>query len=103
MRGGTGGLEPVRRQFARGCSGPVRGRHRLYERLRTAPPLYRFALAGVETDEFRSFAELRGDDLRGFPGLVVSDEVWRRGGEPGEFGAFSPGYRWSPYPGETWP
>ncbi|MEW2503885.1 MULTISPECIES: hypothetical protein [unclassified Amycolatopsis] len=77
--------------------------HALYDRLRTAPPVCRFALAGVETDLFRTFAELRGEDLRRFPGLVVDDDLWRQEGAPAEFGEFSPGYRWLPYPGEVRP
>ncbi|WP_410593873.1 hypothetical protein [Amycolatopsis sp. lyj-23] len=75
---------------------------RLYWLLRTAPPVYRYALAGVETDEFRTYAELMAEeDLTTFPGLVVSEDIWTAAGERTEFSGFAPGYRWIPYRGET--
>ena len=78
--------------------------HRLYEALRSAPPTYRYALAGVETDGFRLFDELADEvDLTGFPGLVVADELWQAIGRPRSFEPFAPGYRWIPYPGEPLP
>jgi hypothetical protein len=74
----------------------------LYWLLRTAPPVYRYALAGVETDEFRTYAELMAEeDLTIFPGLVVSEDIWAAAGERPEFSGFAPGYRWIPYRGET--
>jgi hypothetical protein len=77
--------------------------HELYERLRSAPPLYRFALAGVETDEFRTFAELlEEDELQRFPGLVLADSLWEELGRPERFARFAPGYRWMPYEGERY-
>jgi hypothetical protein len=72
---------------------------RLYERLRSAPPRYRYALAGVEVDEFRSYSELLDEDRAlapGFPGLVLAEPLWKRLGEPAGFEAFSPGYVWAP-------
>lgn len=77
--------------------------HQLYDLLRTAPPVYRYALAGVETDEFRTYDELAADwaALTIFPGLVISDDIWAAAGRPPEFGAFAPGYRWIPYNGES--
>ncbi|MFJ7215488.1 hypothetical protein [Amycolatopsis sp. NPDC098790] len=75
---------------------------RLYWLLRTAPPVYRYALAGVETDEFRTYAELMAEkDLTRFPGLVVSEDIWAATGGRAEFSDFAPGYRWLPYRGET--
>ena len=74
----------------------------LYWLLRTAPPVYRYALAGVETDEFRTYAELLAEkDLTRFAGLVVSEDIWAATGERAEFSDFAPGYRWIPYRGET--
>ncbi|WP_372666917.1 hypothetical protein [Amycolatopsis kentuckyensis] len=74
----------------------------LYWLLRTAPPVYRYALAGVETDEFRTYAELMAEkDLTIFPGLVVSEDIWAATGGRAEFSDFAPGYRWIPYRGET--
>lgn len=72
---------------------------RLYEHLRSAPPRYRYALAGVEVDEFRRYDELLEEDLElapTFPGLVLAEPLWRRLGEPAGFEAFSPGYVWAP-------
>lgn len=79
--------------------------NRLYERLRTAPPVYRYALVGVETDEFRNHAELiaEDEDLTRFPGLVIRQDIWTAVGEPPVFDTFAPGYRWIPYAGEHAP
>ncbi|MGW3965282.1 hypothetical protein ACWED2_36075 [Amycolatopsis sp. NPDC005003] len=75
---------------------------RLYWLLRTAPPVYRYALAGIETARFRSHDELLAEtDLTIFPGLVVSEDIWTRAGRRAEFSGFAPGYRWLPYRGET--
>lgn len=69
----------------------------LYDRLRTAPP-YRYALVGVEVDEFRRFSELDDDVVKlDFNGLVLADNVWQRLGSPGIFVPFAPGYRWRPF------
>jgi hypothetical protein len=77
--------------------------NKLYDRLRSAPALYRYALVGVETDQFRDFDELFQDtDLTVFPGLVLSDSVWSALGGPPEFVPFSPQYRWIPYTGERY-
>jgi hypothetical protein len=77
---------------------------RLYWLLRTAPPVYRYALAGIETGKFRTYDELmaEGQDLTGFPGLVISEDIWAATGERAEFSHFAPGYRWIPYRGETY-
>jgi hypothetical protein len=75
---------------------------RLYWLLRIAPPVYRYALAGVETDKFRKYDELMADDLTLVPGLVVSEDIWFATGRRSEFSDFAPGYRWIPYHGETY-
>lgn len=77
--------------------------HRLYERLLTAPPVYRYALAGVETDEFHTYDELTVDPANPWicPGLVLGDDVWATLGKPAAYGPFAPGYRWVPYRGES--
>ncbi|HEY3467492.1 MAG TPA: hypothetical protein VGL47_20335 [Amycolatopsis sp.] len=75
---------------------------RLYWLLRTAPPVYRYALAGIETDLFRGYDELMAErDLTIFPGLVLREDLWAAAGERAEFSDFAPGYRWIPYGGET--
>jgi hypothetical protein len=76
---------------------------RLYWLLRTAPPVYRYALAGVETGSFRAHDELLAEkDLGVFPGLVVSEDIWAATGKREEFSDFAPGYRWLPYRGESY-
>ncbi|MEU7784965.1 hypothetical protein [Amycolatopsis sp. NPDC049159] len=74
---------------------------RLYWQLRTAPPVYRYALAGVGTGGFRVYTDLVTEDLTAFPGLVVSEDIWTATGGRAEFSVFAPGYRWLPYRGET--
>jgi hypothetical protein len=75
--------------------------HLLYERLRSATG-YRYALAGIETSEFRYFSELDEDlAVLAFAGLVISDEIWQRIGRADVFTPFSPGYVWRPYQGEA--
>ena len=75
----------------------------LYKRLRTAST-FRYAIVGVESDEFRRFSELDEDLLvLPFDGLVVSDQIWKRLGSPHIFVPFSTGYYWRPYKGEKPP
>jgi hypothetical protein len=70
---------------------------RLYDRLRSAPP-FRFALVGVEVDEFRTFKEIDDDLIRlDFDGLVIDEEIWSTLGKPDIFVPFSPGHRWRPF------
>lgn len=77
--------------------------HTLYHHLRSAPPVYRYALVGVEVEEFREYDELREEsDLRIFPGLVVADSLWRTLGRPAGFETFAPAYLWLPYRGEEY-
>jgi hypothetical protein len=76
---------------------------RLYWLLRTAPPVYRYALAGAETAGFRTYDELMAErDLTRFPGLVVSEDIWSATGKRAAFSDFAPGYRWIPYRGEAY-
>jgi len=74
----------------------------LYQRLQSAPP-FRYALVGVEADEFRSYSELTTEiPVTGFPGLVLEEAVWRSLGASTLFRPFSPGYVWQPYEGEVY-
>ena len=74
----------------------------LYQRLKSVSN-YRFALVGVEVDEFRTYSELLDDapDLD-IPGLVVTDTLWQSTGQSSTFRPFSPGYVWQPYEGEVY-
>ena len=77
--------------------------YRLYDHLRSAASVYRYALVGVEVEEFRQYEELCDEpDLRIFPGLVLADSLWRTLGRPAGFEAFAPGYLWLPYQGEEY-
>lgn len=82
----------------------------LYQRLQSAPP-FRYALVGVEVDEFRTYSELISEALApSFPGLVLAETVWRSfGASQSEsleastlFRPFSSGYVWQPYEGEVY-
>jgi hypothetical protein len=74
----------------------------LYQRLRLAPT-FRYALVGVEVDEFRTYSELRIETPNAsFPGLVLSEKLWQLLGSSVLFRPFSPGYVWHPYEGEVY-
>jgi hypothetical protein len=74
----------------------------LYQRLKLSP-LFRYALVGIEVDEFRTYSELRKDILTThFPGLVLAENTWRDLKSPTLFEPFSPGYLWHPYEGEAY-
>lgn len=74
----------------------------LYQRLQSAPP-FRYALVGVEVDEFRTYSELSADlPATDFPGLVVAEAIWQPLGASPSFQPFSPGYVWHPYEGEVY-
>jgi hypothetical protein len=74
----------------------------LYKRLQFAPP-FRYALVGVEVDEFRTYSELiSGATIPGFPGLVLAEAIWRSLEASTLFQPFSPGYVWQPYEGEAY-
>lgn len=74
----------------------------LYQRLRSAPS-FRYALVGVEVDEFRTYLELTTEiSAPSFPGLVLAETVWRSLRDSTSFRPFSPGYVWQPYEGEVY-
>lgn len=74
----------------------------LYRRLQSAPR-FRYALVGVEVDEFRTFSELTSEaTIPSFPGLVLAKTVWEWFGDSASFRPFSPGYVWCPYEGEVY-
>jgi hypothetical protein len=76
----------------------------LYRLLQSAPA-FRFALVGVEVDEFRTYHELIEDqELLAvlFPGLVLANPVWKSIGSPGSFRKFSGDYVWQSYGGEVY-
>ncbi|MGF1575709.1 MAG: hypothetical protein ACFCU9_07170 [Cyanophyceae cyanobacterium] len=74
----------------------------LYQRLQSAPP-FRYALVGVEVDEFRTYGELISEaSVPNFPGLVLAEPVWRSLGASTLFRPFSAGYVWQPYEGEVY-
>ena len=74
----------------------------LYQRLQSAPR-FRYALVGVEVDEFRTFSELMSEaTIHSFPGLVLDKKVGEIFGASASFRPFSPGYVWYPYEGEVY-
>lgn len=86
------------------ASAMTRAGEALYDELRSAPAVYRYALVGVEVDGFRSYDELVTDEgLTRLPGLVLSGDTWVACGRPPAFVPFARGYRWIPYAGESPP
>ena len=74
----------------------------LYQSLRFAPK-FRYALVGLEVDEFRTYSELLEEvSLQSFPGLVIAETIWQLLGSPPAFRSFSLGYVWKPYQGEVY-
>lgn len=74
----------------------------LYQRLQTAPA-FRYALVGVEVDEFRTYSELLEESPSPtFPGIVLAETVWQSLGASPSFRPFSLGYVWKPYEGEVY-
>jgi hypothetical protein len=76
----------------------------LYRLLQSAPA-FRFALVGVEVDEFRTYQELIEDrEILAvlFPGLVLANPVWQSIGSPGSFRKFVGDYVWLSYAGEVY-
>ncbi len=74
----------------------------MYQHLRSAND-FRYALVGVEVDEFRYYHELLDmDSLTDIPfnGLVVSEEIYEYLNQPPGFVPFKPKYFWKPYKGE---
>ena len=60
---------------------------------------YRFALYGIEVDEFRTYEELDLDDIKNdsFTGLVISNEIWSKFGNHEKFIRFSDTHVWRPF------
>lgn len=74
----------------------------LYQHLQAAPR-FRYALVGVEVDEFRTYSELIAEpSLIPFSGLVLAETIWQIIGASPEFRPFSLGYVWKPYEGEVY-
>jgi hypothetical protein len=74
----------------------------LYQRLQSAPT-FRYALVGVEVDEFRTYTELlESPSNLMFPGLVLAIAISEAMESSPDFRPFSPGYVWKPYEGEVY-
>jgi hypothetical protein len=74
----------------------------LYQHLRSAPT-FRYALVGVEVDEFRTYSELLEESPElSIPGLVLSPEIQKHTLVSSTFRPFSSGYIWQPYKGEVY-
>jgi hypothetical protein len=74
----------------------------LYQALRFAPA-FRYALVGVEIDEFRTYSELTAElSNLSIPGLVVSKAMTQGLNLPPAFRSFSVNYIWQPYAGEIY-
>lgn len=73
----------------------------MYQSLRFSPP-FRYALVGMEVDEFRTYSELIEESAWVFPGLVLAEAVWQATGSDSVFRSFSLGYVWKPYEGEVY-
>jgi hypothetical protein len=74
----------------------------LYQALRFAPT-FRYALVGVEVDEFRTYSELIEESSNlSIPGLVLAEPIEQELGLLPAFRSFSPSYVWQPYAGEIY-
>lgn len=75
----------------------------LYQSLRVAPT-FRYALVGVEVDEFRTYSELIAESFNlSIPGLVLAKPIERELGIlPPVLRPFSSSYVWQPYAGEVY-
>jgi len=74
----------------------------LYQTLRFAPS-FRYALVGVEVDEFRTYSELMEDlPNLSLPGLVLAKELTLMREVLPRFRSFSSSYVWQPYEGEIY-
>jgi len=74
----------------------------LYQSLKFAPS-FRYALVGVEVDEFRTYSELIEESSNlSIPGLVLAKPLERELGILQGFRSFSPSYVWQPYAGEVY-
>ncbi|XZN92199.1 MAG: hypothetical protein ACM65M_04920 [Microcoleus sp.] len=64
---------------------------------------FRYALVGVEVDEFRTYSELMEDlSNLSIPGLVLAKELTHGLEILPVFREFSPSYIWQPYEGEVY-
>jgi hypothetical protein len=73
----------------------------LYQSLRFAT--FRYALVGVEVDEFRTYSELIEDlSNLSIPGLVLTKTLERELRLSSAFRPFSSNYVWQPYAGEVY-
>jgi hypothetical protein len=72
-----------------------------YQHLQSAPA-FRYALVGVEVDEFRTYSELLEFPDLSIPGLVLALEIGQEIGLSPAFRPFKPGYVWQPYQGEIY-
>jgi len=73
-----------------------------YQTLRFAPS-FRYALVGVEVDEFRTYSELMEDlSNLSLPGLVLAKELTQGLEILPLFRTFSSSYVWQPYAGEIY-
>jgi hypothetical protein len=74
----------------------------MYQSLKFAPT-FRYALVGVEVDEFRTYSELI-EDLPNIAisGLVLAKSITQELGILTSFRSFSPHYVWQPYAGEIY-
>ena len=74
----------------------------LYQQLRPAPS-FRYGIAGVEVDEFRTYSELLEEtSIADFLELVLAEDTWRALASPSTFIPFTQGYVWQPYEGEVY-
>ncbi|MDX2256318.1 MAG: hypothetical protein NW214_12450 [Pseudanabaenaceae cyanobacterium bins.39] len=74
----------------------------LYQSLRFATN-FRYALVGVEVDEFRTYSELIEESSKlSISGLVLAKAIQNDLGVLSMFQPFSPNYVWQPYAGEVY-
>lgn len=74
----------------------------LYQALQSAPS-FRYALVGVEVDEFRTYSELLEDlPTLSIPGLVIAKQLDRSLETLPTFRPFTADYVWQPYAGEIY-
>ncbi len=73
----------------------------LYDLLRNIPS-YRYAIVGVEVEEFRLESEIQCLEDVNYDGVVLSKEIWNKIGNPEDFIPFQKNYYWRPYNGELY-
>jgi hypothetical protein len=74
-----------------------------FYRLLKAAPDFRYALVGVEVDDWRSWADLEEipTDMGLTKGFVISAAAYHALGNPVPVEPFRKNYLWTPYQGET--